>query len=160
MAKISYVISKKSDKSGKSNFHFNNDGGFKWFDIFHKKEESFQAENPNELTNLISRFETDFEGTAKVDSETRFELEGSVEELKELGTFAVSYLKEEGNLIKSAAMFIKEYFKDIIETFTGINRSINEVDRSEEELNKTNKEIKDLKDQIKKLQEKQEEKSE
>ena len=154
--KLSYVISKKSDKSGKSNFHFNNDGGFKWFEIFHKKEESVQAENPNELTNLISRFETDFEGIAKVDSETHFELEGSVEELKELGTFAVSYLKEEGNFLKATAAWIKEYFKGVIEMLTGINRSINEVDRTEEALDKANEEIRDLKDQIKKLQEKEE----
>ena len=154
--KLSYVISKKSDKSGKSNFRFNNDGGFKWFEIFHKKEESVQAENPNELTNLISRFETDFEGTAKVDSETRFELEGSVAELKELGTFAVSYSQEEGNFLKTTAAWIKEYFKGVIEMFTGINRSINEVDRTEEALDKANEEIRDLKDQIKKLQEKEE----
>ena len=154
MAKLSYVISKKSDKSGKSKFHFNNDGG-KWFEIFHKNNESVQTENPNELTNLISRLETDFEGTAKVDSETRFELEGSVEELKELGTFAVSYLKEEGNFLKTTAACIKEYFKGVIEMFTGINRGIKEFDRTEEELDKANKEIKDLKDQIKKLQEKE-----
>ena len=156
MAKISYVISKKSDKSGKSNFHFNNDGGFRWYEIFHKKDETVQAENPNELTNLISRFETGFEGTAKVDSETRFELEGSVEELKELGTFAISYLKEEGNFLKETATWIKECFKGVIEMFTGINRSINEVDKTEEALDRANEEIKDLKDQIKKLQEKEE----
>lgn len=146
MAKLSYVISKKSDKSGKSNFHFNNDGGFKWFEIFHKNNERTQAQNPNEITNLISRFETDFEGTVKVDSEISFELEGSVEELKELGTFAVSYLKEEGNFLKSTAAWIKECFKGVIEILTEINRSINEFDRTEETLDKANEEIRDLKD--------------
>lgn len=156
MAKISYVISKNSDKNGKSMFHFNNDGGFKWYEIFHKKEEAQQAENANELTNLISRLESEFEGSAKVNSETRIEIEGSTEELKEMGSVLISYIKEEGNFLKSVAAFVKEYFKGFLEMFTGVNRSFNDVEKTEEALDKANDEIKDLKDQIKKLQEKEE----
>ena len=111
MAKVSYIISKKSNGGAKGGFHFDGQGNGKWFEKIFKGNQYEMHNEPNEITGLLSKLvvESDYNFTG--DKETRIELEGSAEEIKELGQWSVNQIKAEASTLKPMAEFIREYFK-------------------------------------------------
>ena len=156
MAKVSYVINKKSDVNGKSNFHFDGNGNGKWFSkIFNNGKEEHSSE-PNEITDLLSKLVIDGDYSINKNSETRIEFEGSTDEIKEFATWSVNQIKAEAGSLKSVAEFVKEYCKSIVDVFKGIfgyTEHVEEVqaerDKFEAENKELSKEIKDLRESLK-----------
>ena len=158
MAKVSYVISKNSNRNGKSNFHF--DGGTgngKWFSkIFNNGKEEHSSE-PNEVVDLISKLVVDGEYSISKQSETRIEFEGSTEEIKEFATWSINQVKAEAGSLKAIAEFVKEYCKSIVDMFKeifGFTEHMDDLqsehDKFEDENKKLSKEIEDLRESLKK----------
>lgn len=116
MAKISYVISKKSIGNGKGGFHFDGQGNGKWFEKILKGNQYEMHNEPNEITGLLSKLVVESDYNFSGDKETRIELEGSSEEIKELGQWSVNYIKAEASTLKPMAEFIREYFKTFCDT--------------------------------------------
>lgn len=118
MAKISYIISKKSTGNGKGGFHFDGQGSGKWFEkIFKTGKEEFHTE-PNEISNLLSKLVVESDYTFNGEKESRIELEGSAEEIKELGQWSVNYIRAEAGTLKPLAEFVKEYCQTFCDTLT------------------------------------------
>ena len=116
MAKISYIMSKKSVGNGKGGFHFDGQGSGKWFSkIFKAGKEEFHSE-PSEITGLLSKLVVESDYTFNGEKESRIELEGSAEEIKELGQWSVNYIRAEAATLKPMAEFIKEYFQAFCDT--------------------------------------------
>ena len=156
MAKVSYVISKKSTGNGKSNFHF--DGGTgngKWFSkIFNGNTGKHEtATEPNEFVDLFSKLVVDGEFSISKNSETRIEFEGSTEEIKEFATWSINQVKAESESLKAVAEFVKEYCKSIVDMFKGIFGYTEHVEQVQNERDKFEAENKRLSEEIKKLNE-------
>ena len=135
MAKVSYVINKKSDVNGKQNFHFDgNTGNGKWFSkIFNNGKEEHSSE-PNEIVDLVSKLVVDGEYTISKNSETRIEFEGSVDEIKEIATWSINQVKAEASALKNIAEFLKEYCKAISSMFKDIFGCIEHADQTDDKL--------------------------
>ena len=116
MAKISYVISKKSVGNGKGGFHFDGQGSGKWFEKIFKGNQYEMHSEPNEITGLLSKLVVESDYNFSGDKETRIELEGSSDEIKELGQWSVNYIKAEASTLKPMAEFIRDYFKTFSDT--------------------------------------------
>ena len=154
MAKVSYVINKKSDVNGKSNFHF--DGGTgsgKWFGKIFKNSKEEHSSEPNEVVDLISKLVIDGDYSINKNSETRIEFEGSTEEIKEFATWSINQVKAEAGSLKSVAEFVKEYCKSIADTFKSIFGYAEHVEDIQSERDKFEAENKKLSEELKKLSE-------
>ena len=118
MAKISYIVSKKSTGNCKGGFHFDGQGSGRWFEkIFKSGKEEFHSE-PSEVSNLLSKLIVENDYTFNGEKESRIELEGSAEEIKELGQWSVNYIRAEAATLKPLAEFIREYFQTFCDTLT------------------------------------------
>lgn len=163
MAKVSYVINKKSDVNGKSNFHF--DGGTgsgKWFSkIFNGNTGKHETvAEPNEVVDLISKLVVDGDYSVSRNSETRIEFEGSTEEIKEFASWSINLVKAEAGSLKAVAEFLKEYCKSIVDMFKGIVGYSEHVDDVRSERDKFEAENKKLSEELKKLRESLKQKTE
>ena len=116
MAKVSYIISKKSNGGAKGGFHFDGQGNGKWFEKIFKGNQYEMHNEPNEITGLLSKLVVESDYNFSGDKETRIELEGSAEEIKELGQWSVNYIKAEASTLKPMAEFIRDYFKSFCDT--------------------------------------------
>ena len=154
MAKVSYVINKKSDVNGKSNFHFDgNAGSGKWFSRIFKNGKEETSSDPNEITDLLSKLIVDGEYTISKNSETRIEFEGSVEEVKEFAAWSIDLVKAEASALKNVAEFLKGYCKSLAEMFKDILGYSEHVDNVQSERDKFEAENKKLSEELKKLRE-------
>ena len=156
MAKVSYVINKKSDVNGKSNFHFDgNAGSGKWFSkIFNGNTGKHETvAEPNEVVDLISKLVVDGDYSISRNSETRIEFEGSTEEIKEFATWSINQVKAEASALKSVAEFLKEYCKSITDMFKDIFRFVEDVEKVQDERDKFEAENEKLSKELKKLSE-------
>ena len=154
MAKVSYVINKKSDVNGKSNFHF--DGGTgsgKWFGKIFKNGKEEHSSEPNEVVDLISKLVIDGDYSINKNSETKIEFDGSVEEIKEFATWSINQVKAESSTLKNFAEFVKEYCKSFTTMFKDIFGFTEHVDDLQDERDKFEAENKRLSEELKKLSE-------
>ena len=137
MAKISYVLTKKSDVNGKSNFHF--DGGTgngRWFSKIFKNGKEEHSSEPNEVVDLISKLVIDGDYSINKNSETRIEFEGSTDEIKEFAAWSVNQIKAEAGSLKAIAEFVKEYCKSLTDMFKDIFKCVEQMDDVQVERNK------------------------
>lgn len=145
MAKVSYVISKNSSGNGKSNFHFDgNTGSGKWFSKIFNNGKEEHSQEPNEITDLISKLVIDCDCNRSKVSETRVEFEGSVEEIKEFGIWSVNQIKAEAGSLKAIADFVREYCKSLTDMFKdifGYTEHVDQVQGERDELKAENKRL-------------------
>ena len=134
MAKVSYVISKNSVRSGKSGFHFDgNTGNGKWFTKIFKDGKEEHSSEPNEIVDLVSKLVVDSDLNCNKTNETRIEFEGSVDEIKEFGAWSVNQIKAEAGSLKAFGEFIKEYCKALTDMIKDMFRTIEHIDQVNDE---------------------------
>lgn len=151
MAKVSYVISKNSSRTGKSGFHFDgNTGNGKWFSKIFKDGKEEHSSEPNEIVDLVSKLVVDGDCNCNKTSETRIEFEGSTDEIKEFATWSINLVKAEAGSLKSFTEFIKEYCKSISYIFKDIFGYTEHVDQIRDENDKLLKEVETLRESLKK----------
>ncbi len=148
MAKLSYVISKSSKRAGKSGFHFDGNGSGNWFQRWFnpsKESNSEVAPEKAEIRDLISKLVSEFDGNSESSKETRVEIEGSAEELKEFAAWSIGEIKANAESLKDCAAFAKDYCQAIGDMSIKIWKGFQEEDHNtESEINELKQRVDDL----------------
>jgi len=145
MAKISYLISRTSKRSGKSKFGFGGSGSGTWFQKIFRNGKEDISENPSDLKDLVSNLTSDFDGSSESLKETRVEFEGSTEEIREFASWSVSEIKANADSLKDLANFAKSYCGSLADLSVKIYRGFSEADNVVEENSELRKENEELK---------------
>ena len=146
MAKLSYVISKNSKRAGKRGVHFDGSGSGNWFQQLFSKGENKVPTEKSEIRDLVSKLVLDGDGSYESNSETRVEIEGSSEEIREFANWSVEEIKANSESLKNVAVFIKDYCKALKDVVLDTYKEINEE-------NESSKDIETLKERVSNLEE-------
>ncbi len=110
MAKLSYILSKSTKHNGKTSLNFDGSGSGNWFQKVFKKDYEEVLTPASEVRDLISKLNIEFNGDGESNFETKIELEGTTEELKEFAGWSIGYIKANADFLKDLADFIRKYF--------------------------------------------------
>ena len=150
MAKLSYIISKTAKRAGKSHFGFDGKGSGSWFQKWFNKDHDETNSTPSEIRDLISNLTSEFDGNSESLKETRLEIEGSADELKEFAAWSIGEIKANAESLKDLAAFSKDYCRSIGDMTVSIWKGMQEDNGSE---------IQELKNRVSELEAAQQKKS-
>lgn len=150
MAKLSYIISRNSKRSGKTHFGFDGKGSGSWFQKWFNKDHDETNSAPSEIRDLISNLTSEFDGNSESLKETRLEIEGSADELKEFAAWSIGEIKANAESLKDLAAFAKDYCRSIGDMTVSIWKGMQEDNGSE---------IQELKNRVSELEAAQQKKS-
>ena len=152
MAKISYLISRNSKRSGKSIFHFDGSGSGSWFSKWFNKDHEEVSSTPNDIKDLISKLVSEFDGNSESVRETRIEFEGSSDEIQQFASWSIGEIKANADSLKDLAAFTKSYCESIGDMSIKIYRGFVEADNDASD-------IQELKNRVSELEAAQQKKS-
>lgn len=152
MAKLSYILSKSTKRAGKSHFGFDGSGSGSWFQKWFNKDHDEINSNPSDVKDLISKLTSEFDGNSESLKESRIEIEGTAEELKEFAAWSVGEIKANAESLKDAANFCKSYCESIGDMSIKIYKGFMEADSEVSD-------IQELKNRVSELEAAQQKKS-
>ena len=141
--KASFILTKKSNRKGNDNLHFDAGGSGKFFQIFTKfvgeKKSSEPAQDHSEFSDLLSKLVIEHNHDGVYDEESRIELDGEAKEIKELAAWAIGEIKADGDILINTLERLGSAAKDVVSIAT-----------NSEQLDKENRELKSKLDKLEK----------
>ena len=141
--KLSVIFTKKSNRKGNGNLHFDAGGSGKFFQIFTKfvgeKKTSEPAQDHSEFTDLLSKVVIEHNHDGVYDEEGKFEMDGESKDIKELAAWMIGEIKADGDVLINTLERIGAAAKDVVSIAT-----------NSEQLDKENRELKSRLDKLEK----------